>query len=79
MKKVLTVLLKITIGIVVVLYGIPCIAALVASIIGLMGLGVLAPTIVIPFIVIFVMACWLCYRFLKWVFKKIDGDPVESK
>ena len=78
MKKVLKVLLKITIAIVAVLYGIPCVAAFVMGCVGLMGLSVVAPTIVIPFVVMFGMAVWLVYKFLRWVFKKID-ESGESK
>lgn len=78
-KKVFKVLLKVTIGIVAVLYGIPCVAAFTASIIGLMGLGVMAPTIIIPFIVIMGMAVWLVFKFLKWIYKKIDGEPAKDK
>lgn len=78
MKNVLIMILKVVIGIVVVLYGVPCIAAFIASLVGLMGLGVLAPTVIIPFIAIFGLAVWLVYRFLKFVFKKID-DSVGSK
>lgn len=78
MKNVLILVLKVVIGVVVVLYGIPCIAAFIASLVGLMGLGVLAPTVIIPFIVIFGLSIWLVYRFLKWLFNKID-DSITSK
>ena len=73
MKNTLSIIVKMLFAVFMVIYGLPCIAALIASFMGMVGMTVIAPAVMVPILIVLIGAGYVTYKIIKYIFKSIDG------
>lgn len=80
MRRTLTVVAKIILATVIVVYGLPACIALIAGLVGMIGMTAICPTVMGPVIVVVGCSCWIIFKLIKWVFKKLDEPkPIKKE